>query len=428
MKQNDTLSAVHILTQVLRGRPLVEAINGQDPAVATPRVRAWTFGVCRHYFSLSERLAHVSKIPLKKLDMDVFATLLVGLFQLTQSSRKPYAVVSEAVDTVKHLHKGSATGFVNALLRQSGKPFESKSLSARYELPEWLIESIQASYSPVESERIFTHINCQAPQTLRVNQRKIDPQAFQQALNEAKIKFEELGDACTLRINQPQPTASLPGYEEGRFVAQDANAQIPVKCLDLAAGQRVLDACAAPGNKAFQILEYDVELTALDNDAHRCEWSKTTGQRLGMPLAIQVADASSLDWWDGKPFDRILIDAPCSATGIIARNPDIKIHRQADQLSDLVANQLALLESLWKTLAVRGKLVYCTCSLLPDENEKVIEAFLAEAKDAHADPLVDTIDLSCNLISRSIGVQTLPDPNRGDGFYIAKLSKMAPAS
>lgn len=411
--------------RILRGEPLEEAVSVEGASLATARIQAWLYGVCRSYFSLLEQLGQICKTPTTKLDREVLTVLLLGVFQLTQSNAKPYVVVSQSVDAIKRLKKSSAAYLVNAVLRKVDPNFKPKSLSGRTELPAWLVKELQCSYGKDALHQLTQHVNQRMPQCLRVNLAKTTPRQMQALLKENAIDFSTACGGETIFIDTPQPTRSLPGYQEGWFAVQDASAQLPVRHLDLAPGQRVLDACAAPGNKAFQLLEHNISLTALDVNPVRQAWSKTEGKRLGLNLEITEADAQTVAWWDGVPFDRILLDAPCSATGTIGRHPDVKLHRSPDQLPKLQQQQTHLLSNLWQTLAVDGILLYGTCSVLSVENDSVIEHLLK----SNSDVVPETLNLpeitGTNAIPQAFGTQILPHPNWGDGFYLAKLRKRA---
>ncbi|MCY4128135.1 MAG: 16S rRNA (cytosine(967)-C(5))-methyltransferase [Gammaproteobacteria bacterium] len=427
MRNDDIRLAARLLIRVLKGESLETALEVSGAALASARIRAWVYGVCRHYFSVSEQLARLCNTPLPKLDREVLAVLLLGVYQLTHSDAKPHAVVSESVEAIKRLHKQSAAFLVNAVLRKVERDFKPKSLCGKYELPDWIIEKLREAYGDKFVHSQLVLLNSRMPQCLRVNQHKISPRDFHGVLRAQDIAFTTLRQDATLRLCSPQPTHSIPGYTEGWFAVQDASAQLPVRELDLRPKLRVLDACAAPGNKSFQLLEHDIELTALDVNPVRRAWSDSESKRLDLPLTIIKGDATNQIWWDGHPFERILLDAPCSATGTIGRHPDVKIHRAPEQLDALHERQVQLLSNLWNVLAPDGVLVYATCSLLPEENDAVI----AELADTNNDVQFESLSVHPSerplIIPQDYGVQIFPDPNWGDGFYLAKLRKVNPA-
>ena len=423
MRNDDIRQAARLLMRILRGESLEAAVEVAGSQLASSRIRAWIYGVCRHYFSLSEQLANLCMTPLPKLDREVLSVLLLGMYQLVHTDAKPHAVVSESVEAIKRLRKQSAATLVNAILRKVDPQFAPSALSAKFELPAWFVKAIQEAYGEQVVRRYLPHLNCRMPQSLRVNRHKTTPASFHKVLQKSNIAFTTQRDGETVVLCKPQPTHSIPGYEEGWFSVQDANAQLPVRELGIEPGMRVLDACAAPGNKAFQLLEHDIQLKALDISPSRSAWSKAEGRRLGLPLTITHADASADAWWDGKPFDRILLDTPCSATGTIGRHPDIKIHRQPDQLGALQTRQVALLENLWQMLDVGGVLLYCTCSLLPQENDHVVEKICASKADVAIEPVGLSPAARPLIMPQSYGTQIFPDSDWGDGFYLAKLRK-----
>ncbi|MCY4093887.1 MAG: 16S rRNA (cytosine(967)-C(5))-methyltransferase [Gammaproteobacteria bacterium] len=428
MRNDDIRLAARLLIRVFRGESLEAALDVAGATLVSARIRAWVYGVCRHYFSVSEQLAALCRTPLTKLDREVLAVLLIGVYQLTHSNAKPYAVVSESVEAIKRMHKQSAAFLVNAVLRKVERDFKPASLSGKHELPDWLIEKLRDAYGEKFIRSHLACLNSRMPQCLRVNQHKISPHSFHAALRSQNIGYTLLRQDTTVRLCNPQPSHSIPGYSEGWFTVQDASAQLPVRELDLQPKLRVLDACAAPGNKAFQLLEHDVELIALDINPTRSAWCETESKRLGLPLSITEGDATNKGWWDGCPFDRILLDAPCSATGTIGRHPDVKIHRKPEQLSALKDRQVQLLSNLWDVLAPDGVLVYATCSLLPEENDAVI-VHLAET---HDDVRSETLSVRPSdrplIVPQEFGIQLFPDPDWGDGFYLAKLRKVKPVT
>ena len=423
MRSDDIRLASRLLIRVLKGESLESALEVAGADLASARIRAWVYGVCRSYFSLSEQLASLCKTPLPKLDREVLAVLLIGVYQLTHSEAKSHAVVSESVEAIKRLHKQSAAALVNAILRKVDREFKPASLSGTYEIPDWLVEKLRDAYGDKFIQSHLRRFIGRMPQCLRVNQHKVSPKDFHALLRSEGVAFTTLRGDETVRLCTPRPTHSIPGYAEGWFAVQDASAQLPVRELDLQPKFRVLDACAAPGNKAFQLLEHDIELTAIDINPTRHAWSEEEGQRLGMHLTIIEGDAAHQDWWDHRLFDRILLDAPCSATGTIGRHPDVKIHRKPQQIAELQERQAQLLSNLWQLLAPNGVLVYATCSLLREENDAVIAHLLRSNDDVQVEP----IDLHASnrplITPQEFGTQLFPDPEWGDGFYLAKLRR-----
>lgn len=400
-------------------------LSKQDQAF----VRALCFGVCRHSFSLEAVLSKLLSKNIKSKDYDVKALLLVGIYQLWQMRVPDHAAINECVNATKKLKKLWAKNLANAVLRnfirqKEGLIAEVENGDARFEHPDWLLQKLRHSW-PNHYESLMQSANIQAPLTLRVNESKTSRADYRNTLDEIGVP-SELCDfsAHGLRLENALDITSLPGFKEGMFSVQDEAAQLSVSLLQLESGQRVLDACCAPGGKTCHIAETQPDLTelvALDADAIRMKRVEENLQRLRVKATLKVANANSLeDWWEGEKFDRILLDAPCSATGVIRHHPDIKLLRRADDIPSLVKLQSQLLSSLWTCLKDGGLLLYATCSILPDENEKVIEAFVAEQANA--------IHLALDVPwgeQRPFGRQLFPTVNSHDGFYYSLLKKTA---
>ncbi|HTG95944.1 MAG TPA: 16S rRNA (cytosine(967)-C(5))-methyltransferase RsmB [Burkholderiales bacterium] len=352
-------------------------------------------------------------------DSLVEALLWCSLYALDSGRYAEYTVVDQAVRACGMLERWNAKGYVNALLR--GFLRERGSLEARiqadpearYQHPRWWIEILRKAY-PAEADATLEAGNSHPPMCLRVNRRRATVGHYQEQLQQAGIATRALGHQALL-LERPVPVERLPGFDRGEVSVQDAGAQRAAHCLELADGQRVLDACAAPGGKSGHILECaKAALTALDADAARCARLDRNLARLGLEARVVHADCTRLsDWFDGAPFDRILADVPCSASGIARRHPDIKWLRRTDDVPAFAARQGAILDALWQVLGADGKLLYATCSVFPQENDAVIEAFLARTPGAVRVPLPD-----------GGAAQGLPDAER-DGFYYALIRKPA---
>jgi 16S rRNA (cytosine967-C5)-methyltransferase len=344
----------------------------------------------------------------------VEALLWCALYALESRRYADYTVVDQAVRACGLLERWNAKGYVNALLRaylRKRASLETRiqvDLEARHQHPRWWIELLRQAY-PAQCAEILAAGNSHPPMCLRVNRRRISVEEYAK-----RVSARQLGGEALL-LEQPMPIERLPGFDSGEVSVQDAGAQRAARLLDLGLGQRVLDACAAPGGKTGHILELaDVELTALDADAERCERLERNLARLGLPARVVNADCTrASDWWDGKPFERILADVPCTASGIVRRHPDIKWLRRAADVPVFATRQGAILDALWQVLCPGGKLLYATCSVFPQENDAVIEAFLARAPRARRAPLGD-----------AAAAQGLPDAER-DGFYYALIHKQA---
>ncbi len=386
------------------------------------------YGTLRWYPKLECYLAELLNKPFKPKDFDIQALLACALYQLSATRIPPHAAVNESVTCCDELKKPWAKGLVNAVLRrfQREQVNLDRILAARpafkYAHPDWLLEAWLADW-PEAFESLIEANNQRPPMTLRVNRLQISRQDYLQKLIAAGIgatetEFSQDG----LLLDHPQDVSSLPGFAEGMVSIQDEAAQLAAQLLQLQPAQRVLDACCAPGGKTCHILEQlgrCGEVTAVDVDESRLGRVEENLQRLQLSARLIAADAASLSsWWNGEPFDRVLLDAPCSATGVIRRHPDIKLLRKPEDIPRLVETQLQLLKILWTTLKPGGIMLYATCSTLPQENDGVIERFLRQTKDAELHhPL-----LRCGFRTAA-GQQLLPQVNGHDGFYYARLSK-----
>jgi 16S rRNA (cytosine967-C5)-methyltransferase len=377
-----------------------------------------THGTLRRYGRVQAIVRQLSRRS--HSDAPVEALLWCALYALESGRYADYTVVDQAVRACGALERWSAKGYVNAVLR--GFLRERGSLEARigaepearYQHPQWWIELLRDAY-PAQYTAVLDAGNAHPPMCLRVNARHVSAPEYRDRLGTAGIAAHAVG-AQALLLERPVPVERLPGFERGDVSVQDLGAQRAAHCLELAAGQRVLDACAAPGGKSGHILECaQVELTALDADAARCARLERNLARLGVVARVVHADCTRLDeWWDGVPFDRVLADVPCSASGIVRRHPDIKWLRRASDLSGFAARQGAMLDALWQVLRPDGKLLYATCSVFPQENDAVIDAFIARrGARARRLPLAD-----------GAAAQELPGAER-DGFYYALIHKQA---
>lgn len=374
--------------------------------------------------SLGRTRALVALLATRGLnDARLEALLCVALHQLIQERAAPHAVVDHAVRAARRLGHERAAGFVNAILRRflREKPAlcqqVDQSPAARWSHPEWWITELQAQYGHDTAAAILEASLAHPPMTLRVNRRRWSRDACLQNLRQSGFEAEPAGP-WALTLARPVPVLELPGYAEGWLSVQDAGAQWAAPLLDLRKGQRVLDACAAPGGKAAHLLETeDIELTALDADAQRLEAVRQTLERLHVSASVIAADATVPDaWWDGRLFDRILLDAPCSGSGIVRRHPDAKWLRRPDDIARFARQQTGLLRVLWQLLAPGGKLLYVTCSVFRGENAGVVDRWLERAPDGRHSPLPEDFP--------GLDGQLLPDPAH-DGFFYALLEKTA---
>ena len=394
-----------------------------------PLLQEIVFGTCRWYFQLDAILQQLLSKALKAKDNDVRCLMLIGLYQLHHLRVPDYAVVNETVAATKALKKDWAKGLVNAILRgflrdkQALLEHSLTSPQGEFAHPRWLIDRLRSAW-PTQWAQILEDNNIRPPMTLRVNTRRIDMDAFLANLQQAGIEATpgRLA-ASSVYLASPCPVENIPGFEQGLCSVQDEASQLLPGLLDLQDGLRILDACAAPGGKTCHILESGFEfkeLLALDNDARRLERLQQNLDRLELSATIKVGDAGQAEqWWDGIGFDRILLDAPCSATGIIRRHPDIKLLRRDSDIAKLCLLQAQLLESLWGCLNPGGLLLYSTCSVLPEENSAIVRQFLEMREDAKLETIAGQWGVECDT-----GKQLLPGAEGNDGFYFARLRKI----
>jgi 16S rRNA (cytosine967-C5)-methyltransferase len=365
--------------------------------------------------------------PINEREPQVHALLVLGLVQLEILRLPEYAAVAATVEATRALRKPAFSGLVNALLRRWLRERDARNavLDANVAIgsahPRWLIESIAADW-PADLDAIVAANNAQAPLWLRVNRRRVTRAELAASFAAEGIAAEApTALPVALVFAQSLDVTRLPGYADGSFSVQDGAAQFAAGLLDARDGMHVLDACAAPGGKAAHILETaDVELLALDRDPQRLPRMRENFARLGLRAEVQAGDAGNpQDWWNGRRFERILLDAPCSATGIIRRQPDVKLHRRASDIGVLAGAQQRLLESLWPLLAPGGRLVYATCAVLAAENSGCVDGFVAR----HADAVALPVPLDWH--AAGAGVQNLPGEGGMDGFFYAIVEKRA---
>lgn len=427
---NTRAACARALALVIRdGRSLSSALpeqlkglTGQDQGLA----QEIAYGVLRWFHRLNALIPSVMNRPLKPADADIQALILMGFYQLLYTRVPPHAAVAETVEATKKLGKPWATKLVNGILRtfqRDGEELLAKvdaQVHLRLAHPKWLAEAFETCY-PGMGESIMRANQARAPMTLRVNVQKTNRDSYLQTLKDAEIAAVASPFAPqAIRLEQPLDVSRLPGFEDGLVSVQDEAAQLAAALLELAPGQRVLDACAAPGGKSAHILETEpgVRLLALDSDERRALRIENTFERLQLDGDWGVFDAAKPEsWWDEEPFDRILVDAPCSATGVIRRHPDIKLLRKVKDITNLSIEQGRLLHKLWPLLKPGGIMVYATCSMLPAENGAQISRFLEKHSDAEA------LDIAPAGAPEGPGWQILPQDNGPDGFYYAKLRK-----
>jgi len=403
------------------------------PRELVPPVRSLSFGAVRGFYRHEAILGRLLSQPTKSLDTVIRALLSIALFELEDARTPQYAVVDAAVKTAKSSEAGRAGGLVNAVLRRYLRERHriegeiASNPAVRHACPQWLAERFRADW-PGRWTQILAAGDAQPPLWLRVNRRLTTAADYLQTLRDAGIgaRLERrVPEALVLEI--PCDVGDLPGFAEGLVSVQDLGAQCAAFPLGLEPGLRVLDACAAPGGKTALMAEREpalAQLTAVDLDPGRLARVRDNLRRGGLEAQVLAGDAAAPDaWWDGTHFDRILLDAPCSALGVIRRHPDIRLRRSPKDIERMPPLQARLLEAAWTMLARGGRLVYCTCTVTRAENRAVIAAFLEETADAHIVPVRDWPAWPGFGEGDGFGVQILPGEAGADGFYYAALTK-----
>ncbi|MDP4537173.1 16S rRNA (cytosine(967)-C(5))-methyltransferase RsmB [Alkalimonas collagenimarina] len=411
---------------VEQGRSLSDVLPKAQQQLADSKDQALLqeicFGVLRYLAQLDAICRQLMEKPLIKQLRPLQFLLYVGIYQLHWLRIPDHAAISETVEAARQLKGKSMTRLINGVLRTVQRrpelfQFEQQPDAVRYSHPGWLIKQLQQAY-PADFADILQANQLKAPLWLRVNLQQVTVAGFTQALTEADVEWQqplaELPEAILL--SKAQDISSLPGYQAGWFAVQDAAAQFAAHLLEPADTHRILDACCAPGGKTCHLLERapGASVLALDVDASRLERVHANLDRLQLQADVRAADASEPDsWWDGQLFDRILLDAPCSASGVIRRHPDIRWLRKASDIDALAAIQQRMLRQLWPLLKPGGILLYATCSVLPQENSTQLTQFLADTADAQLLPIQ----------GKSQGWQILPGQQQMDGFFYAKVMK-----
>lgn len=426
---------------VEQGRSLTDALV-QVPASVRPGVQALAFHALRHWGqarALTEALAQRPPSPPVRALLGVALTLLLPAAQEAGNVRyEAHTVVDQAVQALSQWRVPAATaGFLNAclrrFLREQPELLERVmvDMEARWNHPFWWVQRVRRDH-PQHWQALLQANNLPAPMVLRVNRRKRSREDYLRDLAAAGVPALPVGDDG-VELLHAQPVERLPGWADGQVSVQDGAAQCAAPLLldgaDLPAGARVLDACAAPGGKTAHLLERaDLDVWALDVDAARCGRIHENLQRLGLTAQVKAADAGRpQDWWDGQAFDAILLDAPCTASGIVRRHPDVRWLRRPDDVKQLAEQQKRLLEALWPLLRPGGRLLYCTCSVFKSEGDEQIRAFLSRHTDAHVLPAPGHL-LTGQTVQESDTDSASPamgdNPSRGtDGFFYALLHK-----
>ncbi len=432
--QAPRVAAARVIEGVLEGNSLTTLIPYHLAAIEDPRDRAlaqeMSYGTLRYQPRLQALLDRLVPKPLKAKDRDVTALLLLGCYQLLYLRVADHAAVNETAGAAKQLGKRWAVGLVNGVLRRLQREQESLLAGletdevARYAMPGWILREVRKRWPESWQYRVAA-LNARPPMTLRINLAKTSREAYLDRLAEAGIAAEANAIAeSAIDLERPLEVESLPGFESGEVSVQDGAAQLAAGLLELQPGQRVLDACAAPGGKSCHMLESvpQLQLTAMDVDADRLQRVAENLARLELEAELVEGDAASpAGDWAERLYDRILLDVPCSATGVIRRHPDIKLLRRESDIAELAALQRSILKAIWPLLKPGGRMLYVTCSILPTENEQQLNWFMVEQPDARECP----IEASWGE-AQQVGRQIAPGEEGLDGFYYALLEKTAP--
>jgi 16S rRNA (cytosine967-C5)-methyltransferase len=415
------------------GRSTEEALRAYEESSQRAAIRAIALGSLRWYLRLAPATDALLSRP-QGVANEIRALLVVSAHQIEYSRNAPQATAHAAVDATRILGQARASGLVNAVLRRFVAEKASllsgvdRKLAGRTAHPQWMVKLLEQAW-PESVESILEANNEHPPLVLRVDLARRSRAAYIEELAAADIVGSPIDWApAAVRLERPVPVTLLPGFRDGIVSVQDAGAQLAAKLLDAKPGMRVMDACAAPGGKTGHLLEHTpdlAELVAIDVDAGRVARIQENLERLGRKALVHVGDVRDpATFWDGRPFDRILVDAPCSSTGVIRRHPDIKLLRRATDIPSFVAVQEQILRSALSMLASGGRLVYCTCSVLPAENEEVVERLLGSEPSVRVAAMPPAADLAPGARDRRIGIQLIPGSRAGsDGFYYACLEK-----
>jgi 16S rRNA (cytosine967-C5)-methyltransferase len=427
--ENARLAAVAAVSAVLEDHMTLNE-HFQSASGLSPRDAAYArhlaYGVLRWLSALEWIAGELTDRPIKKREKDIKLLVLVGIFQIWKDETADHAAVHATAECARLLGKHWAVGLVNAVLRRFQR--EQKELLTRlgetreqHAHPAWLLDALKKDWPETWTE-IVSQNNTQAALWLRHNPSKSDRQALLDNLQSKEFTVSSHSLAKdALSIAPAAAVQNIPGFADGEVSVQDPAAQLAATYVDPQPGERILDACAAPGGKTCHLLERqpDINLLALDRDTERLKLIRENLDRLGLNCKLKTADAGCPnDWWDGKPFDKILLDAPCSTTGVIRRHPEIKWLRDEKQVQNAIRAQKTLLSSLWPLLNAGGILVYATCSILKSENHEQIHGFLSDHADAEIVGPGDSPDKT-SLPGRQIA----PGEEGMDGFYYAIIRK-----
>lgn len=411
---NTRAAAANILKDVIeKGKKLDQLKFNQFSDQDQRFIRYLCYEGCRYFYRLQGIIHSLLNKPLKPKDNVVFYLLIIGSYQLIYTQTPNYAIINETVEATKQLKKPHLSGLTNKLLKEIDRQHFKDTNPLNH--PEWLIKEMKLYY-PEDYQRILATNDQQPSIWLSVNTSKISLLKYQQTLVQLDIDFRIIGESIELVSNIA--VTDLPGFSKGWFWVQDISGQQLRNVVKLKPGMKVLDACAAPGSKSalLKAMEPAIELTALDINKHRLTTYRENSERLGFTAKITHADATkSNDWWDQQLFDVIVVDAPCSGSGVIRRHPDIKLLLKETQLPTLIKQQQTLLKSVLSLLKPGGQLIYSTCSILPEENDNVVNTVIDQLS-----PAPFTLELGKPT---ALGWTILPGQLNNDGFYLSKLIK-----
>ena len=424
------LEAARAITRVTNGESLsvvLPQIQERFAKKDQPLLAELCYGTLRHYFRLSAWVKLLLENPLKEKEQDVHSLILVGLYQLFYTRIPAHAAIGETVQAIRPMGKAWARGLVNGVLRNAQrrvdelKAMEEKSPVCGFSHPKWMINTLKKAW-PEHYQDILNGNNQQPPMTLRVNEQHFQRDRYLKKLLDVCIEAKQSTIAPqAITLNKATGVDKLPMFAEGAVSVQDESAQLAGTLINAKAGDHILDACCAPGGKTCHLLELNPEVTvdALDADENRLVRVGENLERLKLHARVMCGDATDPgSWWDGKQYDHILLDAPCSATGVIRRHPDIKLLRKADDITSLAELQGQIIRAIWSLLKPGGTLLYATCSIMPQENHLQVEQFLMDTSNAKL--LTIPGDWGYDT---GFGKQLLP--GSGDGFFYSLITKQS---
>ena len=426
-----------VLNQVIHGKhSLDRAIEQAHKDIddnEKPLLTNICYGTLRFYWELKAKIDQLLSQPLKKKDKVIENLLQSAIFQIDKTRIPDHAVVSQTVEASRKLNKGHLSSLINGILRtylRSDRDIEKITEEIIFNHPDWMIEKIKQDW-PLYWEEILKKNNDRAPMWLRVNQKKIETKKYLKKflIDESKIEADimQLNDYA-ICLKTPISVKYLPGFEEGYVSIQDGAAQLAVDALLENMSGRILDACAAPGGKTAQLIENidsTSTVTAIEIDSGRAELINENLSRLGHSTELIVDDASDIEsWWDSIFFDLILLDVPCSSSGVIRRHPDIKHLRRKDDIYTFQKKQLKIIGSMWKILAPKGRLLYVTCSIFKEENDEVMNQFLEKHDNVALQKLLLNNNILEKMLKTRYGYQLFPGAINTDGFYFSCLKKL----